>query len=89
LLAWHSGCSIWSRPSPPDGRSTQHLKRVIKASDAFKDNFTLLGPLSEPVPALSQERQEADPKLVSDQLFNDLQSSVYEGSAVVFFVEAI
>jgi hypothetical protein len=71
------------------GNTAEEALAVIKASDAFKDNFKLLGPLSEPVPALSQERQEADPKLVSDQLFNDLQSYVYEGSAVVFFVEAI
>jgi hypothetical protein len=70
------------------GDTAEEALAVIKASDAFKDNFKLLDPLSEPVPALSQERQ-ADPKLVSDQLFNELQSSVYEGSALVFFVEAI
>ena len=71
------------------GDTAEEALAAIKASDAFKDNFKMLGPLSEPVSALSQERQQAGPELVRTQLFNELQSYVYEGSAVVFFVETI
>lgn len=77
----HQAC-FWALASTAEEALT-----AIKASNAFQEN--LLGPLSEPLPAISHELPAPQPILVSQTLFNDLQGSIFEGSAVVFFIEAL